>query len=101
MRARGARTTVAAAQTAAIPDTGSAGPPCGALAIDFAPRTPTRGRPTGRQLEAGMLPRRRGAIGAAIRQIFPATVGLSRFPQRDFSASGCSDVQSIGIAAQN
>src|SRR5215470_10254184 len=66
MPARGARTTPAASRTAAILQPGNAGPPCAALAMDFAPRTPTWGRPTGRA-EAGILPARRGAIGAAIR----------------------------------
>ena len=38
---------------------------CAASAMDFAPRTPTRGRPTGRA-EAGVLASRRSAISAAI-----------------------------------
>src|SRR5262244_2237522 len=42
----------------------NAGPPCAALAMHFAPRTPTRGRATG-GAEAGILRARRGAIGAA------------------------------------
>jgi hypothetical protein len=49
----------------------NAGPPCAALAMHFVPRTPTRGQPTGRRLEAGILPTRRGAIGAAIKRDFP------------------------------
>src|SRR5262249_43301683 len=44
MPARGARTTCAASRTAAILHSINAGPPCGALAMPFAPRTPTRGR---------------------------------------------------------
>ena len=65
MPARGARTTCAASPTAAILRPRNAGPPCAASAMDFAPRTPTRGRPTGRA-EAGTLAAR-NAIGAAIR----------------------------------
>src|SRR5215813_11906916 len=71
MPARGARTTCAASRTAAIARPGNAGPPRAASAMDFAPRTPTRGRPTSRA-EAGILPARRGAIGAAIRAPDPA-----------------------------
>jgi hypothetical protein len=71
MPARGARTTSAASRTAAILQPRNAGPPCAALAMDFAPRTPIRGRPMGRA-EAGMRPARRGAIAAAIREPDPA-----------------------------
>src|SRR5215470_20416453 len=71
MPARGARTTCAASPTAAILRPRNAGPPCAASAMDFAPRTPTRGRPTGRA-EAGILPAPRGAIGATIRAPDPA-----------------------------
>src|SRR5262249_56674299 len=65
MPARGARTTCAASRTAAILQPINAGPPCAASAMDFAPRIPTRGQPTGRA-EAGIVAAR-NAIGAAIR----------------------------------
>src|SRR6266568_3972675 len=69
MPARGARTTYGAFQTAAILHSRNAGPPFTALAMHFARRTPTRGRPTGRAPEAGIPQTRRNAIGAAIREI--------------------------------
>jgi len=84
MPVRGARITAEAFQTAAIPHTRNAGRPSKAWR-DIARQIHSRGRPTGLPPEVGIPPTRRGGIGAAIREIFPATVGFSRFRQLDFS----------------
>jgi hypothetical protein len=84
MPARGARTTDVAFQTALILRTSNAGPRLAAWQ-HIARQIHSRGRPTGLPPEVGIPPTRRGGIGAAIREIFPATVGFSRFRQLDFS----------------
>src|SRR5262245_40107046 len=105
MPARGARTTYGAFQTAAILPSSNAGPPFTALAMHFARRTPTRGRPTGRAPEAVIPPTRRSAIGAAIREISghrrASTSATAKRGVSDHKQKKAPDVPGLADAQRN